>query len=592
MKTITYPNAALDLALQGKPAAWQRRLMLRPLRAGNYSLLAWPAGQPQLRVLQRADLAFEGGNSAPQAVLLTIPQGQRGSEDWQWRLVRWDGGLNDAFNTADNENPSSRPEPALLQGSALAASYKKARGPAGEWLLQPAREFTGQASPLHKSPLNSALLFELTATLEGRFAVADDHDHIPHRLALWSCNQPYITGEDGKAALNDDMTGLLEWASTRLEAFKPHVIWALGDTAYADGTDATNFVDQAYNHPNAIAQPQGAEELRAAYRRMYQHHWSFAPLQALMRNLAHLCVWDDHEIRDGWGSENEDLASTNPGIFAAAQLVAGEYILNSGPRVRPPAPLGQKQPDAHQSYIAGEVAAFIFDGRSSRRYSDPDGRVLSDEQFADFAGFCDEVAENRQVRYLVMGCGVPFINLKDFVETLGSAAPKALTDLMTGIRDDIRDSWHSKGNREALKALIAVLRRLHLRRPALDIVNLSGDIHVANAFSFQPPGFGKCLYQFTSSALTNREHPPGLLAALIDVGRTSTSSTLGFVTRIWESLSDPNLMTVEPRHGSLQICLRVFDLGLPPAERAHGSAKDLVFDVGNETLGLRRLLGV
>lgn len=592
MKAITYPNAALDLALQGKPAAWQRRLMLRPLRAGNYSLLAWPEGQPQLRVLQRADLAFQGGDTAPQAVLLTVPRGQRGSEDWHWRLVRWDDGLHDAFNTADSASPSPTPEPPLLQGSALASKNSGARGPAGEWLLQPAREFIGEACQLQKSPPNSALLFELPATLEGRFAVADDHNHSPHRLALWSCHQPYITGDDGKAALNEDMPGLLEWAGARLQAFNPHVIWGLGDTAYADGTDATNFVDQAYNHPNAIAQPQGNAELRTAYRRMYCHHWSFAPLQALMRNHPHLCVWDDHEIRDGWGSENEDLAGTNPGIFAAAQQVAGEYILNSGPRVRAPAPVGQKQPDAHQSYIAGEVAAFIFDGRSSRRYSDPNGRVLSDQQFADFASFCDEVSEIRQVRYLVMGCGVPFINLKDFVETLGSAAPKALTDLMTGIRDDIRDSWHSKGNREALKALIGVLRRLHWRRPELDIVNLSGDIHVANAFSFQPPGFGKCLYQFTSSALTNRDHPPGLLAALIDVSRISTSSTLGFVTRIWESLSDPNLMTVEPRHGSLQICVRVFDLDLPPAEREHGSAKDLVFDVGNETFGLRRLLGV
>jgi len=555
-------------------------------------LLAWPEGQPQLRVLQRADLTFHGGDAAPQAVLLTVPRGQRGSENWHWRLVRWDDGLRDAFNTADSASPTPTPEPPVLQGQALGARLSEARGPAGEWLLRPARDFTAAPRPLHKSPPNSALLFELPATLEGRFAVADDHGHSAHRLALWSCHQPYITGDDGKAALNEDMPGLLEWASARLEAFDPHVIWGLGDTAYADGTEATNFADQAYSHPNAHVLPEGRAELSNAYRRMYRHHWSFAPLQALMRNRAHLCVWDDHEIRDGWGSEDEDFAGTNPGLFAAAQQVAGEYILNSGPRVRPPAPKGQTQPDAHQSYIAGEVAAFIFDGRSSRRYSDPNGRVLSDQQFADFASFCDEVAENRDVRYLVMGCAVPFINLIDFVETLGSAAPKALTDLLTGIRDDIRDSWHSKGNREALKALLGVLRHLHWRRPELDIVNLSGDIHVANAFSFQPPGFGKCLYQFTSSALSNRDHPPGLLAALIEVGRTSTSSTLGFITRIWESLSDPNVMTVEPRHGSLQICLRVFDLELPPAEREHGSAKDLVFDVGNETFGLRRLLGV
>ena len=77
---------------------------------------------------------------------------------------------------------------------------------------------------------------------------------------------------------------------------------------------------------------------------------------------------------------------------------------------------------------------------------------------------------------------------------------------MAEIRDDIRVSWHPKGNRAQLKDLIAVLRKLHRRRPDIDIVNLSGDIRVANAFSFQPLGFTKALYQFfMSSALTNRE---------------------------------------------------------------------------------------
>jgi hypothetical protein len=567
VRPIDYPNPALDLALQGKPAAWQRRLLLRPLRTGDYSVLAWPEGQPQLRYLQRADVTFPDAGPAPQAVLLTVPRHLRGDRDWRWRLVRWETRRRDA----------------------RAPDLSRPRGPAGEWLMQPAGHAGYGPRREWPGPPNSALLFELRATLEGRLAMAHDQGHEPHRLAMWSCNQPYVTDEFGAAALNPDMPGLLEWAAGCIRGFDPHAIWALGDTAYADGTDATNFVDQFYDHPGALADETGRAELRAAYRRMYRHHWSFPPLLALMRDHPHLCVWDDHEIRDGWGSEDQDLAGDNPAVFDAAREAAGEYILNSGPRVRPPARSGRDESDAHQSYIAGEVAAFIFDGRSSRRYSDPGGRVVSDQQLADFASFCDQVADERDVRYLVMGCGVPFINLKDFVETLGSAAPKVLTDLMAGVRDDIRDSWLSKGNREAFRELLGVLRRLHRRRPSLDIVNLSGDIHVANAFSFQPPGFAKCLYQFTSSALTNRDHPPALLAALIDVGRTSMSGTLGLVTRIWESLGDPNVMTVEPHGGYLRISLRVWDLDSPPAERGAGT-KDLVFDVGSETFGLRRML--
>jgi hypothetical protein len=557
MTPIAYPNEALDIALVGKPAAWQRRLLLRPLGAGEYSLLAWPTHALELRMVQRVDLVFRDGQGAPQPVLLEVPKPLRVFRDWSWRLVRWPNQL--AAEVAPDTGRESR--------------------------------HTRGAPPLEKKrrPPVSALLFEERAIVEGSFSLADDHGDAPHRIVLWSCHQPYATSEAGTATFNPETPAVLAWGERRISEFGPHVVWGLGDTAYADGTPATNFVDQVYGQVDLAGQPGLGDELRSAYRRMYRLHWSFAPLQRLMRSIPHLTVWDDHEIRDGWGSEDEDFAGGNPLVFEVARGVADEYILNNGPRVRRPSP-GERS-DAHQAYVAGAVAAFIFDGRSSRRYSDPGGRVISDEQFADFEAFCAAIARNRQVKFLVMGTAVPFINLKDFVEELGSQAPKALTDLMAGIRDDVRDSWHSKGNRDGLKRLIGILRKLHWRRPDLDMVNVSGDIHVANAFSFQPFGFTKCLYQFTSSALSNREHPPAAVAALVDLGSTTFTEVLGFVTRIWDSLEDPNLMTLEPKGEVLRVTLRVYDLEAPAAERDRpASAKDLVFDVGGETVGLRRLV--
>lgn len=550
MTPINYPNEAFDLALLGKPSVWQRRLMLRPLRAGQYSLLAWPADVLELRTIQRMDLTFRDGAGAPQAVLLTIPKALRPFRLWTWRLVRWPG----RFSVTDEQY-----EPLTLK----------------------------------KQPPASALIFEQSAVMEGSFSLADDHGDEPHRIALWSCNQPYATGESGEAELHPDFPGVLDWAEACMKDFAPHAIWGLGDTAYADGTPATNFVDQAYDEADLARNSEWPQQLRSAYRRMYRAHWSFSPLQRLMRRIPHLCMWDDHEIRDGWGSEDQDFAGGNPVIFTVAREVADEFVLQNGPRLRPTRPEvpANLRPDAHQAYMSGRMAAFVFDGRTSRRYSDPESRIVSEEQFEDFGAFCEAVAVNRQARFLVLGCAVPFINLKDFVEELGSKAPKALTDLLAGIRDDMRDSWHSPGNRPGLKRIIGILRKLHLRRPDLDIVVVSGDIHVANAFSFQPPGFLKALYQFTSSALTNRDHPPEAVAALVDLGTTSFTEVLGFVTRIWDSIGDPNLMTLEPHGENLRVSLRVFDLSLPPAERGkRPSEKDLVFDVGNETFGLRRML--
>ncbi|MFO7590046.1 MAG: hypothetical protein R6X23_04005, partial [Acidimicrobiia bacterium] len=81
------------------------------------------------------------------------------------------------------------------------------------------------------------------------------------------------------------------------------------------------------------------------------------------------------------------------------------------------------------------------------------------------------------------------------------------------IRDDVRDSWHSPGNRRQLSRLIDILCTLHQARPDIEIINLSGDIHTSNAFTAQPKGFAKPIYQVTSSALTNRPHlPPGTIS--------------------------------------------------------------------------------
>ena len=77
----------------------------------------------------------------------------------------------------------------------------------------------------------------------------------------------------------------------------------------------------------------------------------------------------------------------------------------------------------------------------------------------------------------------------------------------------------------------------------------------------------------------------------MDVGATTFSEVLGFVTRIWDTLTSPNIMTLTPVGNVLRVTLRVYDLDVPPAERERAtSAKDIVFDVGSEAFGVRRLL--
>jgi len=529
--SINYPVEAHNIVIMGKPAKWQRSWTIHPLVHGDYSLLIYPKGFKERNFITRADINFKGENIAPHRHVFIIPKPLRQFKKWEWSLIKWS-------NTAT-------------------LSLEK------------------------KHPPLSSLIFSSRATVKGTFNIKDIVRPKPHRFIVWSCNQPFDTGEEGEPTLNPVVPSVFDWYQKQVERFQPDVIWGLGDTAYSDGCDATNFIDKYYDHTQSLQLEQGKLDLTYDYRNMYLKHWSFKNLQKSMRNYPHYCIWDDHEIRDGWGSEANDFEKGNDVIQLIASKVANEYILNNGPRVREYYKNNSdKQSDAHQAYIEGEIASFIFDGRSSRKYADTGGQVISNEQMDDFKQFCNVVAKDKNIKYLVMGSAIPFINLHGFLENLISKTPKVVTDRIAGIRDDVRDSWHSPGNINQLKQLISVLRWLHRQHATLEIINVSGDIHVSNMFSFQPLGFTKALYQVTSSALSNREHPNDTLNDIIQIGSTAWSEALGLVSRIWPTISDPNIILLKPKGTYLEVSLKIYDLDAE--KKTLDSAKDLVYEVGKD----------
>ncbi len=532
-REIEYPVKPQSIGLVGKPEDGARSIMLLPRMHGEYSLLVYPKSFLYREYVQRFDFHNPPGNTKPFRFRVEIEKRFRDITNWEWRLVKHPvvKGLNNFW----------RPEV-------------------------------------------SDLLFLSFPEITGTFKVPEGKPFRKHKIVVWSCNQPFIT-DNAQLRVNELTNQIFKWYREQVEQFSPDAIWGLGDTAYSDGTEASNFIDSFYDHPAWLEMPQGRETLLRLYREMYINHWSFEDLQEVMRHYPHYCVWDDHEIRDGWGSEEQDFQNGNQRIYPIARKAANEFILENGPRLRPPEHFPNS--DAHQAYVEGSVASFIFDGRSSRRYHGQKGHVISEEQFQDFEKFCERIATGEpEVRYLLMGCGVPFINLKDYVELLAEA-PKQLTDLLAGIRDDLRDSWTSPGNKEALKRLLNILKQLEEKRPEIFIVNVSGDIHIASAFAFQPVGFSKALYQVTSSALTNREHPPKLIAPLIYQDDIVYSDSLGLINRLWKEVTDPNILLIEPKNGSLNFQLKVFDLDHDPETvRTISSPKDLEINIGIHDYGL------
>jgi hypothetical protein len=507
---IEYPVELADLVVVGYRSATARSFTIRPLHPGTYVFAVWPRYFPLKRWVWRRVLAFETAAGPPRLEVFDAALERiRGVREWAWSLTR--------------------------------------------------REDLGPLGSIAES------VFGGFAVARGEFVLEELSLEEEVRTLAWSCHQPFAT-ELGRAALEPTTEAVFEWYRDVAEEFDPNVVWGEGDTGYSDGTEATNFSDQIYSHPGWQDDEATRVWLRDAYRRMYRYHWSFTGMAEVMRRYAHILIWDDHEIHDGWGSEDIDFTDENLAMFRIAHEVAQEYVLNVGPRVN-------LTGDAHQSYISGAQASFIFDTRLSRRYADPGGRIISDAQLEDFRRFCESVETNPRVRFLFLGTTVPFLYIKDFWERLGAKAPKALTDAATGVRDDLRDSWLSPGNEEALKQLLDVVKGLLWRRPGLHVVNVSGDIHVSNAFQLWPLGFPRPIYQVTTSAISNRGHLPDLASEIMSLDTVQFMPVVGFVRKLWSEITDPNVLCITTTPGRSVLRLRVL-----PVDGSTATDQELVLD--------------
>lgn len=510
---IEYPVELRDVVVVGRLSRTARTLSVRPLLHGDFELFVWPQRFPEARWVLRHALAFATEDDPPAIVVFELRDQPRFLQDvleWEWSLVR--------RSAADG----------VIEASAA--------------------------------------LFGPRPVARGLLRLAEPGPGDTVRTLVWTCHQPFETIHERAAVDPESLAGLR--ALRRIaDELEPHAVWGLGDTAYSDGTESTDFSSRVYDNDGWHLDPETRRSVRTAYRRMYRHHWSFDDLQHVYRNYPHLLMWDDHEIHDGFGSETADRATDgNLALFQIAREVAEEYVLDVGPRLR-------AEGDAHKAYVSGPQACFLFDSRTSRNYADPGGRIVSTQQLEDFQRFADAVVEAPEVSLVLLGTAVPFLYLEDVYEALGATLPRAVTNVFVSPRDDLRDSWHSPGNREALREVLAIVRGMLLRRPGLHVVNVSGDVHVANAFELLPPGFPRPIYQVTTSALSNRSHLPPLASEVMEIGAFTFMSELGLVRRLWPEIFDPNVLCIEASPHQTTLSLRV-----TPVDGSTATDQQIVLD--------------
>lgn len=97
--------------------------------------------------------------------------------------------------------------------------------------------------------------------------------------------------------------GLWDQFSRFVETARPHFVLMVGDQAYIDEDDPNVFEEHFLSTSAAR---------REALAEAYQANWSREPVRKVMASVPVYMMWDDHEIRDGWGS----LASDSPTMVA------------------------------------------------------------------------------------------------------------------------------------------------------------------------------------------------------------------------------------------------------------------------------------
>jgi hypothetical protein len=362
-------------------------------------------------------------------------------------------------------------------------------------------------------------------------------------------------------------TGAWDALKKFVDDAKPHFILMMGDQVYVDD-DKPNVFNDHHDSPPAIRRKALADKYRA--------NWSREQLRHIMSRVPCYMMWDDHEIRDGWGS----LAADSPTMvqkFPRGQAIfdtceafyrdARDVYFHFQACHNPPSPLFTGLPFSGRTALpyvfqCGRVVVLMIDSRGQRDVFRTDLPALGQNQW----NFINQTFANLQddVDALVVMTPTPIASLdphgasqklvggrtddvdafkrgnfkeavtpfatKD-VEDLALAAvgshlsrlvgrPVNLGNFKVDAIDEARDQWSHAFIRpeQALLLNKSAQARLVNRSTGSgrELVFVSGDIHVGCTFdiTIDEP---KCkAVSLTSSGISTIETPIPVVGSIVD----------------------------------------------------------------------------
>jgi hypothetical protein len=354
-----------------------------------------------------------------------------------------------------------------------------------------------------------------------------------------------------------------------VDSARPHFLLMMGDQVYNDD-DPPDVFEQHRESPAHIR--------RAALAEKYLRNWSRPPVQHVLSHLPAYMMWDDHDIRDGWGS----LAANSPTM--AQRYPRGQRIFEicddyfrdardvywhfQGCHNAPLPPGFAAWPFASRTslpcvFVCGRVLVLMLDSRGERDVFRPVLPVLGQAQWDFIEQFLADIPD--QVDALVVMTPTPIASmdphgasqklvgrrtddieafrkgdLQQAVSPKGSsgfgqfalaAAGSHLTNLFgspvnlgnfnVNSIDEARDQWshsYARPEQERLLRKCAQARLTNKSVGARELLFVSGDIHVGGIFdiSIKKP---KCkAVSLTSSGISVVENlnPKPTIGSILD----------------------------------------------------------------------------
>lgn len=350
------------------------------------------------------------------------------------------------------------------------------------------------------------------------------------RLAFVSCNGQEHGDRERRL---DERNALWE----RLVAADRHAPLSLllhgGDQLYAD--------EMLELHPSLLAWRQGCvqalspatlatirEQLRAFLMARYRELLAQAAPARLLARVPSLCMWDDHDICDGWGSLPERLLDAPLGqlLFDVSREMFLVFQLGGHPDQPPPHCLEPSGQNLGWAVRLPGLAIIAPDLRSERRPQ----RVMGPVGWQAFEAALATLSEERT---LVLS-SVPALGPRlSWLEAAMHVLPGAQK-----YEDDLRDQWQSRWHRQEWQRFLRVLLAAH-ERTGGGVTLLSGEIHLATRGTMAaPPG---PVHQLVASGITHPP-PPGWYA-----------QGLGWLARLGEAPLPEHPIRLHPLPGQPRI---------------------------------------